>query len=127
MNRKWMLGIGAVLLATAALIGVGVGAYRAGERDAADGHREDRSVVVGEVIDDGEGSGRRIVIDGDRWDRRGFFPGFLVIPLVIGGVVLLIGSRRRHWHGPGPWSLDEWHRRAHATESPPGDANSGAR
>jgi hypothetical protein len=111
MNRKWMVGIAAGLLVAAALVIVGAGAYRAGERNATDL----------EVVGEGESAGRTIVVDGDGWYRDdGFFPGFLVFPLVVTGIVLLIASRRRRWCGPGRYSegeLEEWHRRAHGDES----------
>ncbi|MFS8664429.1 MAG: hypothetical protein LOD84_01895, partial [Limnochordales bacterium] len=106
----------------------------AGERNA-----DDDGKAVAEVIADADGDGRTIVIDRDGWDRGpGFFPGFLVFPLVVGGIVLLVASRRRRWYGPpygwqggpgsggpgGPPWLDEWHRRAHegspSTPSQPG-------
>lgn len=123
MNRKWMAGIAAGLLGSAALIGVGVGAYQAGERNATDVE------IVGEVIGEGDSAGRTIVVDDDGWHRdRGFFPGFLVFPLVVGGLVLLFASRRRHWHGPGRYSeteLEEWHRRAHGGD-PGTDRRSGS-
>ena len=36
MNRNWLLGIGAGVLVATALLVVGAGAYRAGERNAND-------------------------------------------------------------------------------------------
>jgi len=116
MSKKWMTAIGASLLVTAALIIVGIGAYRAGERDGTDVE------VVGEVIREGELAGRTVVVDADRWDGHwGFFPGFFVFPLVVIGLVLLFAQRRRSWCGPRHYSDDrlaDWHRRAHE-ESPP--------
>ena len=120
MSRKWMIGIAVGVLSAAALILVGAGAYRAGERNA-----EDDREVVGELVTEGEATGRTIIVDGDGWDRDGFFPGFFVFPLIVIGIVLLVASRRRRWYGPGRYNgcgpdgeLDEWHRRAHA-ETPP--------
>jgi hypothetical protein len=121
MNRKWMFGIAVSVLTAAALILVGVGAYRAGERNA-----DDDIEVVGEVIGEGGSDGRTIIVDRDGWDRDGFFPGFFVFPLVVIGVVLLVASRRRRWYGgPGRYygcdqgdGLDEWHRKAHAETAP---------
>ncbi len=122
MNRKWMIGIGVSLLVAASLILVGIGAYRAGERDDA------QIQVVGEVLREGESTGRTIVVNGDGWDGHwGFFPGFFVFPLIVIGLVLLCASRRRRYYGhgygypagpgcPPPDDLDEWHRRAHEDE-----------
>ena len=112
MNRKWLLGIGTGVLVTAALILVGAGAYRAGERNSND--------VA--VIREGGETVRTVIVDD--WHRgAGFFPGFFVFPLIIIGIVLLVASRRQAWYGPryGPnGSLDEWHRRAHGeTPAPP--------
>ena len=115
MNRKWLAGIAVGVLVTAALITVGIGAYRAGERNAED------IEVVGEVIREGESAGRTIIVDGDGWGRDGFFPGFFVFPLILIGVVLLVASRRRRWYGPSnhhPDGEPEWHRRVHAEGSP---------
>jgi hypothetical protein len=121
MNKKWLTGIAAGILVTAALIAVGVGAYNAGERNATDVQ------VVGEVVGEDDSAVRTIVVDGHGWGwgrgGPGFFPGFVVFPLIVIGIVLLVGSRRRRWYGP-PWrydadpELDAWHRRAHG-ESPP--------
>lgn len=119
MNRKWLAGIGAGVLVTAALILVGAGAYRAGERNS------DDVQVVGEVVREGGSAARTIVIDGDGWHRwNGFFPGFFVFPLIVIGIVLLVASRRRAWCGPrgyyGDAELADWHRRAHG-ENPPAE------
>jgi len=112
-RRRVMLGIAAGLLATATLIAVGVGSYRAGER------RSDSIDVIGESVSEG---GRTIIVDGDGW-RHGPGFGFLLFPLIIGGLILLFASRRRRWDGPG-WhrgrELEEWHRQAHADDPKPG-------
>jgi hypothetical protein len=128
MNRKWLVGIGAGLLVAAALILVGVGAYRAGGRNATDVE------VVGEVVGGGETAVRTIVIDGGGWHRGpGFFPGFFVFPLIVFGIVLLVASRRRAWWGPRRYyddpngELAEWHRRAHGDASTPPAAPPGER
>lgn len=114
MNRKWLFGIGAGVLVAAALILVGAGAYRAGERRANDV----------EVLRDGGETVRTVIVDD--WHRGGgFFPGFFLFPLIIIGIVLLVASRRRAWCGPRPYgygpheSLDDWHRRAHGDVPPP--------
>ena len=116
MNRNWLLGIGAGVLVATALLLVGAGAYRAGERNANDI----------EVLRESGGTVRTVIVDD--WHRgAGFFPGFLVFPLIIIGIVLLVASRRRAWCEPRPYgypygphqSLDEWHRGAHGEGSPP--------
>ncbi len=117
MNRKILAGIAAGLLTTAALLIVGVGAYRAGERS-------DRTVeVVGEVVTNGEGAGRTVVVPAgnygwhDGWHGPG--PGFLLFPLIVIGLALLFASRRGAWRGPhryGDDDLREWHRRQHGDE-----------
>jgi hypothetical protein len=117
MNRKWLAGIAAGLLVTAALVAVGVGAYRAGERNAEDGE------VVGELVRSGESTARTVIID-DGWHRGpGFFPGFVVFPLIVIGIVLLVASRRngRGWSGRGYTEVElaEWHRKAHGEAPPP--------
>jgi hypothetical protein len=116
MNNKVLAGIAAGLLTIAALVTVGVVAYNAGERS-------DRTVeVVGEVVSNGEGTTRTVVIpDGywhDGWRGPGF--GFLIFPLIIIGLVLLFASRRGGWRGPrwyGDDDLQAWHRRQHADEA----------
>jgi hypothetical protein len=118
MNRNWLIGIGAGVLVAAALILVGAGAYRAGERNATDVE------VVGEVVREGESVARTIVIDGDGWHRGpGFFPGFFVFPLIVLGIVLLVSARRRAWNGPRRYYTDDeladWHRRAHGEAPTP--------
>jgi hypothetical protein len=117
MNRKWLAGIGAGVLVATALIIVGVGAYRAGERNATDVE------VAREVIRDGESATRAIIVDGGGWYRGpGFFPGFFIFPLIVIGIVLLVASRRGAWYGPRRYTDDEladWHRRAHGEVPPP--------
>jgi hypothetical protein len=126
MNRKILAGIAAGLLTMAVLISVGVGAYRAGERS-------DRTVeVVGEVVANGEGTTRTVLVpaDGYGWHGGGHGPGpgFLLFPLIVIGLVLLFASRRGSWRG-GPYrcrrdhhddELREWHRREHEPAAPGG-------
>ena len=123
MNRKLLIGIGVGVLMAAALLAVAVGAYRAGERNARD------IEVAGEVISGDGGSVTRAIVVDD-WHRgAGFFPGFLVFPLIVVGIVLLVSSRRRAWYGPPRYygaELDDWHRRAHGDTSPPAPPTSGA-
>jgi len=128
MNRKVMTGVLAGVLAAGVLLSVGLGAYRAGQRDE----------VVARVAGDGEVV--RVIDDG-RWGH-GPGPGFLLFPLLgIGLVVLLVGRGRRGgygggWCGPGPgagWGpqsrmresemreseMQSWHRRAHEEDPSP--------
>jgi hypothetical protein len=118
MNRKWLAGIGAGVLVAAALVIVGIGAYRAGERNATD------IEIAGEVLGEGESATRAIIVHDDSWHHGpGFFPGFFVFPLVIIGIVLLFAWGRRAWYGPRHYDTDaeltEWHRRAHGDAPPP--------
>ena len=134
MSRRMWTGLLVGLLAAMALVGVGVGAYHAGENH----NVPVATVAPGEAVR---------VVDYGHW--RGGPPfGFLFPLLIIGLVVLLVAGRRRaFWggHGPyGPWGpggwgpgpggrealLADWHRRAHgepgettaAGQAPPGAA-----
>src|SRR3990170_8013710 len=87
MSRNWLIGLGIGLLATAALVTVGVTAYELGER-------ETEHVIVNGT----ETAAGRVIVEHDGW-RGG--PGFLILPLLILGAVFLLSSRRRHgWGGP---------------------------
>jgi hypothetical protein len=110
-------------------IGIGVGAYRAGERNGiAQGieqvqvaQENGQEVQVVHVVGDG---------------RPVFFPGFFLFPLFLFGAIFLIGGmlrgagrfgRHGHGHGPGhgpgPWNEEgrrrfeerarEWHQHEH--------------
>ncbi len=112
-------------------IGIGVSAYRAGERNGiAQGieqvhvaQQNGQSVQVVHLVGDGP-----------------VFPGFFLFPLFLFGAFFLIGGIFRgagrwgrhgpHGHGPGPWNEEgrrrfeeraqEWHRREHG-DAPPGE------
>jgi hypothetical protein len=129
MNRKILAGIAAGLLTTAVLVSVGVGAYRAGERS-------DRSVeVVGEVVTNGEGTTRTVLVPSGDYGWNGGWnggwhgpgPGFVLFPLIVIGLILLFATRRGGWHGPHRYhgdhwrdddELREWHRREHEPTTP---------
>ncbi|MEP6973199.1 MAG: hypothetical protein ABI869_03530 [Actinomycetota bacterium] len=112
-------------------IGIGVASYQAGERNGvAQGIEQvqvaqtnGQDVQVVHVVDAG---------------RPFFFPGFFLFPLILFGMVFLIGGifkgagrRGGGHHGPGPWNEDgrrkfeerarEWHRQEHG-ETPPAPA-----
>jgi hypothetical protein len=111
MRRSFAIGL--MLVAIAAGVLIGVGAYHAGythgvDQVAAAGGRVVRAV--------GPGYG----------PRDGFFPfGFLLFPLFIIGIILLFrGLAWRHWggwdhhhgsgYGPGRReAFEDWHRRQH--------------
>lgn len=100
---RWAIGglIAVVLVVVGLSIAVAVG----GDKDWGD-HR-DAEVVTTQ-------SGETIVIDRDRGPF--LFP-FLLIPLVIIGLFVFLGGRRRHEGGP-PWGgnqdwMREWHERQH--------------
>ena len=117
MRRMWT-GIAAGLLAAMVVVGVAVGAYRAGQRH----DLVVRTTEGGEVVR---------VVDRPGWGYgHGPGPGVLLFPLLgIALVVLLVRGGRwgGGWHPYGgvPWGpggpdprLDDWHRRAHATPGP---------
>jgi hypothetical protein len=109
-------------------IAIGVGAYRAGERNG---------ITEGiEQVHVAQQNGQEVQVVhvvGDRGPY--FFPGFFLFPLFLFGAFFLIGGIFRgagrwggHGHGPGPWNdegrkrfeqkADEWHRRQHG-DAPP--------
>ena len=127
------IAIVALLVVILGGIGIGVGAYRAGERNGiAQGieqvqvaQENGQDVQVVHVVEEGHPL---------------FFPGFFLFPLFLFGAFLLIGGIFRgagRWgrggpngHGPGPWNEEgrrrfeerarEWHRREHG-EAPPAE------
>jgi hypothetical protein len=132
------IAIVALLVVILGGIGIGVGSYRAGERNGiAQGieqvhvaQQNGQSVQVVHVVDDG---------------RPVFFPGFFLFPLILFGGFFLIGGIFRgagrwgrggpHGHGPGPWNeggrrnfeerAREWHKVEHG-ETPPTPATPAA-
>ena len=122
MNRRLLAGVLAGVAAATVVLAVGIGSYRAGQEDE----------VVARTVPDGEVV--RVVDHGD----RDFFPGFILVPLFVVGLVVLAtrGRRGPGWGGPygygrpgfgrgpsGPAGCDpdaalhEWHRRAHEGEA----------
>jgi hypothetical protein len=118
------IAIVALLVVILGGIGIGVGAYRAGERNGvAQGieqvqvaQNNGQDVQVVHVVGDG---------------GPGFFPGFFLVPLFLIGGLFLVGGIARGagrfgrpgHHGPGPWNDEgrrrfeekarEWHERQH--------------
>jgi hypothetical protein len=120
------IAIVALLVVILGGIGIGVGAYRAGERNGiAQGIEQ---VQVAQE----NGQGVQVVhVVGD--GRPVFFPGFFLFPIFLFGAFFLIGGIFRgagrfgrggpHGHGPGPWNEEgrrrfeerarEWHQHEH--------------
>jgi hypothetical protein len=120
------IGVVALLVVVLAGIGIGVGAFNAGERHGVTqgieqvqaAQENGQEVQVVHVVDDG---------------HHGFFPGFFLFPLVFIGLFFVLGRILRgagRWghggpggYGPGPWNEEgrrrfeerahEWHRREH--------------
>lgn len=91
--RRGLVIVGVVFVVLAA-IGIGVGAYHAGEAHG----------VAREIASTADGTQVVHVVDGDGygWGHRGFFPfGLLLFPLFVIGTVLLV--RAALWRGGGPW------------------------
>jgi hypothetical protein len=117
-------------------VGIGVGAYRAGERNGVA-----QGIEQVQVAQENGQEVQVVHVVGD--EHRGFFPGFFLFPLFLLGSFLLIGGIFRgagrwgrggtHGYGPGPWNEEgrrrfedrarEWHQREHG-ETPPAEAPS---
>jgi hypothetical protein len=112
-------------------VGIGVSAYRAGER---------KGITEGiEQVQVAQANGQEVQVV-HVVDQGGpyFFPGFFLFPLFLFGAFFLIGGifrgagrwggPGRHGHGPGPWNEEgrrrfeeraqEWHRTQHG-DAPP--------
>jgi hypothetical protein len=114
-------------------IGIGVGAYRAGERNGVA-----QGIEQVQVAQENGQEVQVVHVVGD--EHRGFFPGFFLFPLFLVGTLFLIGGIFRgagrwgrggpHGYGPGPWNEEgrrrfedrarEWHQREHG-ETPPAE------
>jgi hypothetical protein len=115
-------------------VGIGVGAYRAGERNGVA-----QGIEQVQVAQENGQEVQVVHVVGD--EHRGFFPGFFLFPLFLVGTLFLIGGIFRgagrwgrggpHGYGPGPWNEEgrrrfedrarEWHQREHG-ETPPAEA-----
>ena len=138
MRRGTMI-LAAALIALA-VIGIGAGAYNAGQRDGLDQQIETIETTTADGTDVVQVVGPADLDDRGFHGHGGFFPlGFLLFPLfVIGGFVLvgtlLRGGPGRHWRGPGgpgTWGssgVDEgwrsraetWHREMHERQGSAG-------
>ncbi len=119
-------------------IGIGVGTYRAGERNG---------IAQGiEQVQIAQENGQGVQVLHVVSDGRRFFPGFFLFPLFLFGTFFLIGGIFRgagrfgrlgpHGHGSGPWNdegrrrfekrAQEWHRGQHAESPPPAEAQAGS-
>jgi hypothetical protein len=130
------IAIVALLFVILAGVGIGVGAYRAGER---------KGIAEGvEQVQTAQANGQEVqvvhVVDGGPY----FFPGFFLFPLLLFGAFFIIGGifrgagrwggRPGHRHGPGPWNdegrrrleerAQEWHRAQHGEAPAPPPAAS---
>lgn len=127
----------AVIVTILAGIGIGVGAYRAGE---------DAGVTQGiEQVQAAKETGQDVQVVHVVGDGPRGFPGFFFFPLfLIGGFVLIAAIARRGRWGRGPWGggpwgpgsgpwndegrrrfeerAREWHRHEHGEPTPPGSA-----
>ena len=112
-------------------IGIGVGAYQAGERNGIA-----QGIEQVQVAQENGQEVQVVHVVGD--EHRGFFPGFFLFPLFLFGGIFLIkgifwgrfGRGGPHGYGPGPWNdegrrrfeerANEWHQRQHGdVPSPP--------
>lgn len=126
--RRWM-GVIVVTLVILGGIGIGAGAYRAGER-----HGVEQGIEQVRVAQQNGQEVQVVHVVGDGGPV--FFPGFFLFPLVLIGGIFLIGGIVRGagrfggpgHHGPGPWNDEgrrrfeerarEWHDRQHGDPPP---------
>jgi hypothetical protein len=126
----------AALVMILAGIGIGVGAYQAGERSGIA-----QGIEQVQVAQENGQAVEVVHVVGD--EHRVFFPGFFLFPLFLFGAFFLIGRIFRgagrwgrpgpHGYGPGPWNEEgrrrfeeqarDWHQREHA-DPPPAEASS---
>ena len=129
MNRSnwWIIPVAVVAL----LVAGGIGAAIASDHD----RRNDRTVQVVTATNSETGEPTQVIqVDNDGrwghgWGGGGFFPGFLLFPLLwIALIWFFVGGFWRRRGGGGPWGgrMDEWHRKQHEGSSqgtPPGPAS----
>jgi hypothetical protein len=130
-------GIGALVLVFVILagVGIGVGAYRAGER---------KGITEGiQQVRVAQQNGQEVQVVHVVGDANGpWFPGFILFPFFLIGGLFLIGGIVRgagrwgrggpHGDGPGPWNDEgrrrfeerarEWHNHEHGGDAPPAAA-----
>jgi hypothetical protein len=125
------VAIVALLVVILGGIGIGVSAYRAGQRNG---------IAQGvEQVQTAQQNGQTVQVVHVVGDNGPvFFPGFFLFPLFLFGTIFLIGGIARgagrwggHGHGPGPWNEEgrkrfeeragEWHRQQHG-DAPPAPA-----
>lgn len=120
MNRSnwWVIPVAAIAL----LVAGGIGAAIATDHDR--GPERTVQVVTGTNAETGEPT-QIIQVDGHGrwghgWGGGGFFPGFLLFPLLwIAFIWLFVGGFWRRGRS-GRWNarIDEWHRRQHEGSNP---------
>jgi hypothetical protein len=117
-------------------IGIGIGAYRAGERSG---------ITQGiEQVQVAQENGQEVQVVHVVGDGRYpvFFPGLFLFPLVLFFLLFGVFRGAGRWgrggpggHGPGPWNEDgrrrfeerarEWHQREHGGQTPAAGAPAG--
>jgi hypothetical protein len=129
MRRR--IGAFVVVFMILAGVGIGLGAYRAGQ------HNGIAQGIEQVQVAQQNGQGVQVIhVVGD--DRGAFFPGFFLFPFFLIAGIFLIGGIARgagrfgghgpHGHGPGPWNEDgrrrfeerarEWHQHEHGGTPP---------
>jgi len=122
MNRSnwWIIPLAAVAL----LVAGGIGAAIASDHDVP--RERTVQVVTGTNAETGQPT-QIIQVDGDGrwgqgWGGGGFFPGFLLFPVLWIALIWLFvaGFGRRGRGGRGRWNdrMDDWHRKQHEGSTP---------
>ncbi len=126
MNRGIIIGVLVVLAILVGAAGIGATAYQAG---VARGLAERGELVGPRGPDDAPGPYFRGPFFYPRPFGFGFGFGFLGLLFPVLFILLLFGllrgifwrGHRRHWEKGVPPMFEEWHRKAHQTESPPAE------
>ena len=136
--RRGTIVLAAALIALAG-IGIGVGAYNAGQRDGLDQQIETIETTTADGTEVVQVVGPADLDDRGFRGHGGFFPfGFLLFPLFFIGIVVLVGTLirggpGRHWRGPGgpgawgPGSEEGWRSRAESWHRELHDRETGSR